>query len=111
MSVILLALIGVGLGLGLIAGGILWRASERERSLAEILDLPYGERDVPVAAVTENYSPLVEGTIGLASRVVDQVDQKGSMAISLEKARIPVKPGEYVVISAAATVAIAAFLY
>ncbi len=111
MSVIVLAVIGVGLGLALIAGGILWRANEREKSLAEILDLPYGERDVPVAAVTEGYSPLVEGTIGLASRVVDQFDQKGSLAVSLEKARIPVKPGEYVVISGAATFALAAFLY
>jgi len=111
MSVIVLAVIGVGLGLALIAGGILWRANEREKSLAEILDLPFGERDVPVAAVTEGYSPLVEGTVGLASRVVDQFDQKGSLAVSLEKARIPVKPGEYVVISGAATLAIAAFLY
>jgi len=111
MSVILLAMIGVGLGLALVAAGILWRASERERSLAEILDLPYGERDVPVAAVTEGYGPLVEGTIGLATRVVDQVDQKGAMAQSLEKARIPMKPGEYVVIAAAGTVALAAFFY
>jgi len=111
MSVTLLAVIGVGLGLGLVAAGILWRASEREKSLAEILDLPYGERDIPVAAVTEGYSPLVEGTIGLAARVVDQFDQKGSMTLALEKARIPVKPGEYVVIAAAGTVAAAALLY
>ncbi len=111
MNLTVLAVIGVGLGLALVAGGMLWRAKEREHSLAEILDLPFGERDVPVAAVTEGYSPLVEGTIGLASRVVNQLDQKGSLAVSLEKARIPVKPGEYVVISGAATLAVAAFLY
>ncbi len=111
MSVTLLAVVGVGLGLGLLVVGVLWRARERERSLAEILDLPFGERDVAVAAVTEGYSPLVEGTIGLATRVVDQFDQKGAMAQSLERARIPVKPGEYVVISAAGTVALAALLY
>ncbi len=111
MSVTVLAVIGVGLGLGLLAVGVLWRARERERSLAEILDLPYGERDVSVAAVSESYSPIVEGTIGLATRVVDQFDQKGAMALSLEKARIPMKPGEYVVISAAGTIAVAAFLY
>ncbi|MEN3315415.1 MAG: pilus assembly protein CpaF [Acidimicrobiaceae bacterium] len=111
MSLTLLAVIGIGLGLALVAAGILWRASEREKSLAEILDLPYGERDVPVAAVTEAYSPIVEGTIGLATRAVAQLDQKGSMTTALEKARIPVKPGEYVVISGAATVAVAALLY
>src|SRR5215210_4754297 len=111
MSITVLAVIGVGLGLGLIAGGILWRANEREKSLAEILDLPFGERDVPVAAVTEGYSPLVEGTIGLAAKAVRQFDHKGALASSLERARIPVKPGEYVVISAAATLAVAAFLF
>jgi tight adherence protein B len=111
MSLTLLAVIGIGLGLALVAAGVLWRASEREKSLAEILDLPYGERDVPVAAVTEGYSPIVEGTIGLATRAVAQFDQKGSMTTALEKARIPVKPGEYVVISAGATVAVAALLY
>jgi tight adherence protein B len=111
MSLTLLAVIGVGLGLSLLAGGILWRARERDKSLAEILDLPYGERDVSVTAVSEGYSPLVEGTIGLATRAVDQLDQKGALAGSLEKARIPLKPGEYVVISAAVTVVLAAFLY
>ncbi len=43
MNVTLLAVIAVGLGLGLLAAGMLWRAKEREKSLAEILDLPYGE--------------------------------------------------------------------
>jgi tight adherence protein B len=111
MSLSLLAVICVGLGLAMVAGGILWRARERERSLAEILDLPFGERDVEVAAVTEGYSPLVEGTIGLAARMVDQFDQKGSLTASLERARIPMRPGEYVVISSAGTVALAAFFY
>jgi len=107
----LVAIVCVGLGLAMVVGGILWRAREREAALAEILDLPFGERDVAVAAVTEGYSPLVEGTIGLAGKVVDQFDQKGSLSESLERARIPLKPGEYVVISAAGTVALTAFLY
>src|SRR5215207_9782071 len=111
MSVTLLAVVLVGLGLALVAAGILWRASEREKALAEILDLPYGERDVPVTAVTEGYSPLVEGTIGLATRMVDQFDQKGAMSRSLERARIPMKPGEYAVIAGAGTLALAAFLF
>ncbi len=111
MNLTLLAVAGVVLGLVLLAGGVLWRARERDQALAEILDLPYGERDVEVTTVTEGYSPLVKGTIGLAGRVVDQIDQKGKMAVALERARIPVKPGEYAVISGAGTVALAAFVY
>jgi tight adherence protein B len=111
MSLNLLAVLGVGLGLGLVCAGILWRAREREKALAEILDLPYGERDVPVEAITEGYSPLVEGTIGLAGRMVDQFDHNKSLASSLDRARLPLRPGEYVVISAAGTLALGALLY
>ncbi|MFN2606721.1 MAG: type II secretion system F family protein [Acidimicrobiales bacterium] len=111
MSISVLAVVAVGLGLALVVAGVLFRARERERALAEILDLPFGERDVDVTTVSEGYSPLVEGTIGLAGRMVEQFDQKGSLASSLERARVPVKPGEYVVISGAGTVALSAFLY
>jgi tight adherence protein B len=111
MSLTLLAVIAVGLGLSMLAAGVLWRAREREKALAEILELPYGERDVPVEAVTESYSPLVEGTIGLAGRMVDQFDEKGTLAAALDRARLPLRPGEYVVISAAGTLLLAAILY
>ena len=112
MTLTLFAVVAVGLGLGLVCAGLLWRARERERALAEILELPFGERDVPIDALSEGgYSPLVEGTIGLAGRVVDQFDQKNTLLASLERARLPVRPGEYVVISAAGTLALAAVLF
>ncbi len=111
MTLTLFAVVAVGLGLGLVCAGILWRARERERALAEILELPFGERDVPIDAISEGgYSPLVEGTIGLAGRMVDQFDQKNTLLASLERARLPVRPGEYVVISSAGTLALAAIL-
>ena len=111
MSLEVVAIVGVVVGLSLVAVGILWRARERERALAEILDLPFGERDVPVESVTERHSPLVEGTIGLAGRMVDQFDEKGALAVSLERARLPVRPGEYVVITVAGTIALSALLF
>ncbi len=111
MTVTIVAVLAVGLGLALVCAGILWKARERERALAEILELPFGERDVPVEAISDGYSPLVESTIGLAGRMVDQFDQKNTLAQSLERARLPVRPGEYVVISAAGTLALAAVLF
>ncbi len=109
----LIAIVAVGLGLALFAAGLLARVRDRERALAEILDLPFGERDVRVEALSEaeGYSPLVEGTIDLAGRVVDQFDSKGTLADSLERARIPVRPGEYLVITVAGTIALAALVY
>ncbi len=105
------AAVAVGFGLALVVGGMLWRVRERENALAEILDLPFGERDVRPDAVTENYSPLVEGTIGLAGRVVTQFDEKNAMRAALERARIPMRPGEYVLISGCGGLAVAAVLF
>jgi len=78
--------------------------------LAEILDLPFGERDVRVEALSETRSPLVAGTVGFAGKMVTQFDSKGAIKAKLERARIPMKPGEFVVITACASVALAALL-
>jgi tight adherence protein B len=101
--------LAVGLGLTAVVVGILLRAREREQSLAEILDLPFGERDVPVEAVTETRGHLVEGTIGFAERMIGQIDAKGSLSNALERSRIPLKPGEYIVVTACAAVVFTAF--
>ena len=111
MNSAIFAMLAVGGGLALVVGGLLFRVREREKALAEILELPFGERDVRPDALTEGYSPLVEGTIGLAGKMVDQFDEKGAVRASLERARIPMRPGEYVVTSGAATFAAAALLY
>ncbi|MDQ6725380.1 MAG: type II secretion system F family protein [Actinomycetota bacterium] len=110
MSVTIFAMLAVGAGLALVVAGLLWRVRERESALAEILDLPFGERDVRPEALTENYSPLVEGTIGLAGKMVTQFDEKGAMRAALERARIPMRPGEYVLVSGAGGVAVSAVL-
>ncbi|MGI8809168.1 MAG: type II secretion system F family protein [Acidimicrobiales bacterium] len=90
----------VGAGLALLIVGLLVRARERDLDLAEILDLPYGERDVPVEAVTEGRNALAEGAVTMAGRMVGQLDAGGSLGLLLERARIPLKPGEYVVVVA-----------
>ncbi len=110
-STLVFAMLGVGAGLSLIVAGWLVRVRERDKSLAQILDLPYGERDVRVESLTETRSPIVNSTIDFAGQMVSQFDSKGSLKASLERARIPVKPGEFVVITACASLALAAFLY
>jgi hypothetical protein len=103
----MLAALLVGAGLAAVVVGVLLRGRERTEELVRILDLPFGERDVPVEAITEK-SALVEGTVGLAGRMVRSVDTRGSLAESLERARIPMKPGEYVVFTICAAIVTAA---
>ena len=100
----------VGGGLALLAMGMLSRVYEREERLAEILDLPYGEQDVDLGAVIDQHSTLVENTISLAGKMVDQLDAKGSLLTKLEQARVPVRPGEFVVICASAAVVLGGFI-
>jgi len=108
MTTAVFAVLAVGAGLGLLVAGILARVRDRDNTLAKILELPYGERDVRVEALTENYSPLVEGTVGLAGNLVKQFDGAGSLQQNLERARVPLKPGEYVLIVLAGSLALAA---
>jgi len=84
------------------------RARRRERELVEILDLPYGERDVPIEAATER--GLVAGTVTFAGKMVEHVDSGGSLKAQLEEAHIPMRPGEFVIVSFAAGLAIGAVL-
>jgi len=105
------ALVGVGLGIAVIGG--LLRVKRRDESLSEILDLPFGEQDVPVTAVTERSATLFEGTAGIvnvANKAVQAFDARGSLSKLLERARLPIRPGEYVIFAFCGGLATAALL-
>jgi tight adherence protein B len=91
------AMLFVGGGMALLATGVLMRVYRREERLAEILDLPWGEKDVDLDAAVEQHSSLVENTIGVAGRLIDQMDDKGKLLTLLERARLPIRPGEFAI--------------
>jgi len=105
-----LAMLCVGGGLALLATGTLARARSREMALADILDLPYGERDVPVAQVVEQHGTLVENTISLTGKMVEQVDPRGGLGNRLQRARLPIRTGEFVLIVAASALTVGLIL-
>lgn len=92
----LVAMALVGGGMSLTAVGVLTRIWAREEQLAQILDLPWGEKDVDIEVVAGRHSHLVEQTIGVTGRMIDQVDGKGALLRRLERARVPMRPGEFV---------------
>jgi tight adherence protein B len=86
------------------------RSRERTHALAELLDLPYGERDVPVESVTEHQVPGLQGAAEFAERGVRRFDRDGALSAALVTARIPLATGEYIVLAAAAAVIAAGLL-
>jgi len=105
-----LAMVFVGGGLALLVIGLLSRVYEREEQLADILDLPWGERDVDLGAAVEQHSSIVENTIGVAGKLIEQVDAKGSLLTLLERARVPVRPGEFVLFVVSGGIILASFV-
>ncbi len=92
----LVAALAVGAGLALSAVSFLQRAKERDEDLAAILQLPFGERDVPIEAVTESRAALLERTVSLATDGLEHFNLMARVAGELERARLPLRPGEFV---------------
>lgn len=96
----ILAALGIGLGLALATVGFLQRVKEREDDLALILQLPYGERDVPVELVTESRAALLERGVSIAQHGLERVNLMARVTQELERSRLPLRPGEFVLIAA-----------
>ena len=76
--------------------------------LARLLDLDAAPDPGPGSA--EAQRAVAKRAVAMASRLVEQLDRRGALAEALERARIPLRPGEYVVVSAAVALALAALL-
>lgn len=107
-SVLAAVLLSVGLVVFVLA--FAQRSRERTNVLADLLELPYGERDVPVEAVTEHRLPALRGAAQLAERGLRRVDRDGALGAALTTARIPLACGEYLVLVASAAVIVAGLL-
>jgi tight adherence protein B len=94
-----LALIGVAL------------TSHRRDDHAEIADLLGMARPVPATVDEEALTGAAGRAVDLAGQAVDRVDRDRTLTNLLERAKVPLRPGEFVVIVACGALAIAAALY
>lgn len=108
----------IGAGLAAIVIGFLLRGRDRETALQELLDYVRGEEvdfddetgTVPEKSVLD-LSGFASNAVSLAGRLVAQVDAKGSLAHSLERARIPLRAGEYAVVGTCISIVSGLFLW
>lgn len=102
----LLAAVLVGAGLAGTVVALMLRARERERELRELLELPFGEEDLPVEEVTERVA--VESGLDAALARFGVGERLGT---ALARARVPLRPGEVVALTGIGSVVAAVWLF
>jgi tight adherence protein B len=98
-----LAAFAVGAGLAAICVAVLMRARERVDEIAQVLDLPFGEHDA-IEAGEEHPASLVamlRPGVDFANRTLEKLKVHERLAFELNRARIPLRPGEYVLVTMA----------
>jgi tight adherence protein B len=97
-----MAAVLVGGGLAVAAVAAIVRVRTKQRTIAEILDDTMGTARVPVEAVSESpeRGELSAVTVRIAG-IFGRIDTHGALEQRLERAAIPLRAGEYLVISSA----------
>jgi tight adherence protein B len=101
----------IGVSFTAIVVGFLLRARDRQSAVDELFALVRNEQvdfdeetgTVPEASLLD-LSGFASNAVKLAGRVVSHVDAQGSLAASLEKARVPLRAGEYAVVGLCAAI-------
>jgi Flp pilus assembly protein TadB len=98
----LAAAVLLGGGLALVVMGLITRVRTKQRTLAQILDDTMGTAEVPVEVISESpeHGELSALTVRI-SGIFGRVDTHGALERRLERAAIPLRAGEYLVISSA----------
>ncbi|HUC06438.1 MAG TPA: type II secretion system F family protein [Acidimicrobiales bacterium] len=102
----LLAAALIGGGLSMTVVGALVRARSKQRTLASILDDTMGQAPIPVEVVSESpgHTEVSAITVRLG-RALGKLDNRGKLERRLERAAIPFRAGEYLIMAMAAGIA------
>lgn len=104
----LMAAVLIGAGLALAVVALIMRVRTKQRTLAQILDDTMGTAEVPVEVISESpeHGELSAVTVRIAG-IFGRVDTHGALERRLERAAIPLRAGEYLVISSGIAFALA----
>jgi tight adherence protein B len=96
----LVAALLVGGGLAAVAVGLLLRVHGRQRTLASIIEDTMGTAPIPVEVISESPQggELSALTVRIAG-IFGRVDTRGLLERKLERAAMPFRSGEYIVLS------------
>jgi tight adherence protein B len=98
----LIAALAVGSGLALVVTALLVRIRERDRDLLALLELAPNDDD---DTATAGRGLLVETGVDMAQRALVELSLLARVSEALERGRVPMRPGEFVLAAAATGVA------
>jgi tight adherence protein B len=101
---VLAVLLVVG-GFGLLVAALVGHRREQDRLMTEVLGLALQS---PAAELDEALSAVTSRAAELAGQAVERVDAGRSLDGLLERARIPLRPGEFVIVVVAGALGVAA---
>lgn len=103
------AALAVGIGLAVVVVGLMLRARARQDEILAYLELPFGDEDVDPDELVERVG-LLAPTAGAVDDVLERLDLVERIGARLEKARVPLRPGEYVLAAVITTLALGVWL-
>ncbi len=104
----LIAALAVGGGLALLVVGALLRVRERDEEIASVLQLPFGEQGLPPEDLSR--SVLLESGIAAVHAGLEQLKMTERISVTLARGRVPMRPGEFVLLVAGASILGAGFI-
>lgn len=99
---LIVSVVAAGLGLAFVVVGALMRSRDRDRELRELLELPYGEQELTKEQI-ERVSVLEPGVEALDS-ALERLEVLERLRRVLERARVPLRPAEFVLLVAIASI-------
>jgi tight adherence protein B len=102
-----LAVLTATAGLLLVVAALVVRARDRRARLLELLELPYAEEEAEQVDHLAEQTGLLEPGIGAVGAVLERFEAGDRLATALERGRIPLRPGEVVLGTAAGAIAVA----
>jgi tight adherence protein B len=108
MTGMALPLLAMAVGAGVLVAAAVFHRADEDEVLGDLLGLraqwPEGEDD------DDELSPVTGRAVELAGQVVERMDRARSLGNLLERAKIPLRPGEFVIVLAGAALAAAAIV-
>ena len=109
MTMTLVALCVLG-GIGLLVFGMIMYRRDEDAAIADVLGMVPASFGEEREEREESLNAVTGRAVDLAGQAVEAMDKKRSLAVVLDRAQIPLRPGEFVIVIVAASLGLAAVL-